>query len=140
MPSNQDNDNLLTEMLTWRINIFACAPEHIEAVADEFEILLNTVTPFLSVYTKDRDKNQRGVFLFQEPQKIDKIAPCEFLNLETIAALSENHFFFGEDNFQYGGIIKKLLLTRAQTYHSEISAVVFWTVPNKIGVALLELN
>lgn len=135
MSSNND-DAILAEMLKWKINVFASVPEHIEAVTDEFQLLmqLHTSTIF-TISQREYQQHGRGALLIQETLTATPGLTFIFLIKEALVNSHISKHLFAENN-RYKDNICKLLLYRIQTYNPLIEVIVLWTAANKVGVAL----
>ena len=138
-PSN--DQTLLKEMLGWKINVFACLPHHIEAVLDEFHSLLQELALTIAVHSqRGYQKDGRGALLLQETPLPQRRVSVKFLNTLGVTNRGADSYLFGMGGEKYEHSIHLLLLRRIQTYNPQSEAVVIWTAPDKIGVALWEFN
>lgn len=145
-PSSNDppspDQTLLKEMLRWKINVFACLPQHIEAVLDEFHSLLQELTLTIDVHShREYQKHGRGaLLLLQETRLLQMQITGKFLNILEVTNRGSDSYLFGMGGEKYEHSIHLLLVNRIQTYNPQTEAVVLWMAPDKIGVALWEFN
>lgn len=136
------DQTLLKEMLRWKLNVFACLPQHIEAVMDEFHSLLQELTLTIAVHSqRGYQKHGRGaLLLLPEKRLLQRCLIGKFINTIDVTNQGADSYLFGMGGEKYEDSIRLLLLRRIQTYNPQSEAVVIWIAPDKIGVALWEFN